>query len=100
MSESTTQPKDIKSALYGRAQTALRKAHEDEFRALLEAEYAKEGLEYRPRRSAEERAAVAEAEARAKAAARIRTLVEKFGPDVVPDALGQVQASTAEAVSF
>jgi hypothetical protein len=105
MSESTLKDdkgllKDIKSALYGRAATALRKAHEDEFRALLEAEYTKEGLEYRPRRSAAERAAEEDAKAKAKAAAKIKALVEQYGPDVVPDALGQVQQSTAEAVSF
>jgi hypothetical protein len=55
-------------ACYGRATSALRDAHREEFDALLTAEYATAGLEVRRRLSEEERAAKAAAEAEAKAA--------------------------------
>jgi hypothetical protein len=66
---------------YAAAEKELRKAHQDEFQALLEAEYAKDGVTYRPRLSAAERAARDEARKREAAAERIRKIKEQF-PDL------------------
>ena len=57
---------------YTAATTALRKAHAEEFRTLLHAEYEARGIEVKPRLTAEERAAreaqkVAEKAAKAEA---------------------------------
>lgn len=63
---------------YGAAQAALRAAHPEEFQHLLERQYAADGLTYRVRRTAEERAALEQAEKRAKAQAKIDALRAEF----------------------
>lgn len=70
--------------LYGQAQAALREAHRDEFTALLKAAYEAEGLVYRPRLTAEERAVLAAEAKRAKAKAKMDALLAEF-PDLVDE---------------
>ena len=45
----------LKSSLYGKALTALAKAHKDEFDATLGGLYAEQGLTYTPRLTPDER---------------------------------------------
>lgn len=72
---------------YTRAVAALKAAHGDEFLALLEAEYAKDGLTYKRRMTAEERDAKATADARAKAAAKVAELAAIYGQDILTTAI-------------
>lgn len=66
---------------YGAAQRALREAYPDQFTYLLQQEYLKDGLEYRPRLTAEERARLEEEEKRARAKAKIEAIRAEF-PDL------------------
>lgn len=66
---------------YGAAQRALREAYPEQFTYLLEQEYLKDGLEYRPRLTAEERARLEEQEKREKARAKIAAIRAEF-PDL------------------
>lgn len=72
------------SRLYSAAVRELRQRHEEEFLAILESLYSEHGMTYKRRLSAEERAEMVEAAARAKAAERVAALVDRFGPEIVP----------------
>jgi hypothetical protein len=76
-------PKNPRNAAYSSAERRLRDAHPEEFQALLQEETEKLGLEYKPRMSAQERAALILQEKKAKAAAKIAALVAEFGEDVL-----------------
>lgn len=64
---------------YAAAQAVLRKAHQEEFLTLLEAEYVKDGLTFRRRVSAEERERAAFEAKRQAAINKIAELEAKFG---------------------
>lgn len=87
MSDSKTEKKQSSDAnrLYGKAMTALREAHKDEFRDLLEKAYSDEGLTYRVRLTAEERAEKEAAERLAKAKAKADALRAEFGDALFED---------------
>lgn len=73
MSEKDTTTEDRnehteRAKAYTKATTALRKAHAEEFRSLLHAEYEARGIEVKPRLTAEERAAREAAKVAEKAA--------------------------------
>jgi len=78
-------PKDVdqSSKRYTRAVAALKAAHADEFQALMDAEYAKDGVVRVRRLTPEERDAKTVAEAKAKAAAKVAELRAIYGEDIL-----------------
>ena len=74
----------VTNALYGKATSRLRAAHQEEFLRLLEEEYAKANLVYKRRRTPEERAAQEAAAKKAAAQRKVAALVTQFGEDVLP----------------
>ena len=64
---------------YGAAMQALKAMFPDQFQQLLEQEYAKDGVAYKRRRTAEEREAAERETKRAAAQAKIDALRAEFG---------------------
>jgi hypothetical protein len=94
----TTTPKATQSDAnkrYTRAVAALKTKYATEFQALLEAEYAKDGVAYKRRLTPAERDTKAVEQARAKAAEKMQQILSIY-PDLAP-VTAAVQAE-AEAV--
>lgn len=71
---------------YAKAEKMLREIHADEFKGLYAKACADLGVEYKPRLTAEERAAKVAEEKRAKAAAKIAALQAEYPDLFVPAA--------------
>lgn len=84
MTVETKTPKSPRNAAYGKALSALKAAHEDEFQTLYKVECDAAGIEYKVRLTAEQRAEKVQAEKIAKAKAKVAELVAQFGDAVQP----------------
>ena len=82
----------VANALYTKATAILRGKHESEFEAILDGLYAEQGLTRKRRLSADERAAKEAQEKKAKAAAKIKELLEEH-PDLAVEVSGAVSPS-------
>jgi hypothetical protein len=72
------QGKSKAQALYAEAESVLRAKYAEEFDAILDGLYARDGVTRKRRLSAEQRAEVERQEAEAKAAAKIEEMLAKY----------------------
>ena len=78
----TTKP--TRSQCYSLAEAELKRAHRDEFEAILARTYAANGYDYKARLTKEERAEILRQKRAEKAADRVRRLVEEHGQGILP----------------